>query len=808
MKPNKLHALLSIWTLTSVLFVFSHQVRAEEVAESGGSIKGMVIDANSKMPVEYATVAIFTHSSDTPLTGTLSETGGRFRIAGLNQGTFDVVISFMGYETRRYEQVVIRTDQMHVNLGNVVLKPSTETIQQVDVVATRNSVEYKIDKKIVNVSKQLAAASMTAVEVLENVPSVKVDLDGNVALRGSSSFTVLIDGRPTVLEASEALKQIPASSIENIEIITNPSVKYAPDGTAGIINVILKKNRSQGIQGQVSANVGLDDKYGADLLLNLRKNKLNFSVGANYNKRYFPGYSFSDRSTFNQDSVYNVIANGTGNREFSHSSIRLGLDYDLTEKDVISIGSRLGSFRMNNTSDLAYLEKVYFQNNLIEEIESKNIQKMTRDRNFYSVNGSWQHNFDKKGHQLLSMIDYSDRKMGGGNRSELTNTSTQTIRNDDDADARRTEVKIDYTKPFGTNNRLEAGFQGRFDHNTSETQLYLNNTLNQDFSNSAVFDQGIYSLYASYSGKVKNLGYQAGLRTELTDREIEVNETQENFQIHRWDFFPTFFLSYQLPKENQVMASYTRRISRQREWFFFPYLQYVDAYNVRRGDPLLAPELIDSYELNYIKQFKKAQLSIETFYRVTHDKTEFILDAYQGNIAIQRPVNIGKDYSLGIEGNYNMKVTPWWEPTLMGSLYRYKVDTFRGGAKSTRESTNWDVRFNNNFMLYKGLLLQTNLNYSSPTVNSQGSTEGYYSIDAAMRMDFFNRKFSAVIQARDLFQTAIRKSTIDTDAVQAYTKEYMKAPIVTLTFTYRINDFRPKRSQRSPGGEEMGNDEF
>ena len=778
-----------------------------EAAPKGGVIKGHVSDAKTTLPIEYATIAVFQHSQTAPLTGTITENSGRFRITGLTDGVFDIEVTFMGYKSRKYENIEINKNQLTIDLGEIKMSPSTENIQQVDVVATRNNVEYKIDKKVVTVSKQLSAASMSAVEVLENVPSVKVDMEGNVSLRGSTSFTVLIDGRPTVLEASDALKQIPASSIENIEIITNPSVKYAPDGTAGIINIIMKKNRMEGIQGQISANVGLDNKYGTDLLLNMRRNKFNFTLGANIDQKEFPGTDYSNRTTQSEGKQYNVISDGS--RTFSRKSrgIRLGADYDLSEKDVVSLNTRLGKFSMIHGSDLKYIE----QENQEEPTTSWSDQEMVREMAFYSLNGSWQHNFDKKGHNIITMVDWAQRKADGGNESSQRDAAYETVgstRNIDDATDNSTEIKIDYTKPFSQDSRFEAGLQGRFNTKETSTNLFLNEVFTPDFSNSADFAQNIYSLYASYSGKIKNLGYQTGLRAEMLDRTITVLETNTDYTANRWDFFPTVHLSYQLPKEHQLMASYTRRTSRMRDWLLFPYLQYVDAYNVRMGDPTLTPSLIDSWEAGYIKQFKNAQFSTEVYHRVTHDKIDYILDSYENNIAIQKPKNIGKDYSTGVEANLNFKVKKVWEPTIMASIYHYKVDIYSTGKKKTRESNNWDLRMNNNFQLYKNITLQANASYSSPTVNSQGTTEDYYSIDGALRMEFLQRKLSAVVQVRDIFQTSIRKSTIDTETIQAFTKSYHKAPMVSLTVTYRINNFKPSRQSRQGAGEDMEGEGF
>jgi outer membrane cobalamin receptor len=789
-----------------IAMVFPFSASAGEVDDpspKGGVIRGFVIDAESRQPIEYATIAVFPHGETVPLTGAVTETSGRFRITGLNDGVFDVEISFMGYKAQKKQSLSVKAGAQVIDLGQIMLVSSSEKIEQVDVVATRNSVEYKLDKKVVTVSKQLSAASMSAVEVLENVPSVKVDLEGNVSLRGSSSFTVLIDGRPSILDPSDALKQIPASSIENIEIITNPSVKYAPDGTSGIINIILKKNRMQGIQGQISANVGRDNKYGTDVLLSMRKNRFNFTLGGNFDNMEFPGFSYSDRTTFSNNDKYNIIADGERRFQRQGGNVRFGVDYDLTEKDVITIGGRIGKNKMNHGSELKYTQSINGGADSVSWSEQDNERKM----DFYSGNISWQHNFDKKGHNIITMLDVSGRSADGGNESFRRDGQYSVLsstRNVDDNKDRRTELKIEYTLPFSQDSRFEAGFQGRLNSKDIKTDLYLNDVFNTDFSNSADFRQDIYSTYVSYSGKLASLGYQAGFRTELLDREIEVKETGNKYTTQRWDFFPTVHLSYQLPKEHQLMLSYTRRTARMWDMILFPFLQYVDDFNVRTGDPDLKPSLIDSWEAGYIKQFKNAQFSAEVYHRVTHDKTEFILGSYENNVAIQRPMNIGKDYSTGIEGNLNFKVKKVWEPTIMASVYHYKVNSYGTGSKKTRESNNWDLRFNNNFLLMKNLTLQANANYSSPTVNAQGTTEDYYSIDGALRMEFMQRKLSAVFQIRDIFQTSIRESTIDTESVKAYTKNYNRAPMFSFTVTYRLNDFKPKRNARmSGGGDEM-----
>lgn len=788
---------------------------AIETVERSGTITGRVIDQNTGSPIEYATVALMQSSDNMIVTGTITDESGQFRISGIRNGAYYLEVSFMGFEKQRIESVSIKEGHYHVNIGSIELNPTSESLSEVEIVADRKAFEYKIDKKIVNVGKQFTAASMTAIEVLENIPSVKVDIEGNVSLRGSTGFTVLVDGKPSILDPSDALRQIPASSIENIEIITNPSAKYQPDGTAGIINVITKKNKISGINGQLNLNTGMHNKYGGEILLNYRVKKVNLNLGADYNSQTNPGESSSERITYQHDTAFFTNALGHSERKFERWGIKTGIEYDINEKNNLALAGRFGGRSMGQTGIFNYHE---FSDPVKPELFYTSKETGDRNGNFYSITGNYQHLFDKNGHDLKIQADRS-RRTGDDKDINLLlnemNSPVEGMRNTESGPSVRTEIRMDYTRPFSEKSKLEAGFQGRYENSDENNLVDSLNINTHEFepltylSNSANYKQHISGIYTTYSTSIKRLGIQLGLRGEYTYRLITTVKNDNRFSIDDIDYFPTLHFSYSMPGENQLMMSYARRIERPRGFFLEPFLTYTDAYNVRQGNPDLKPEYIDSYEMGYLKQFQNAFVSFEAYYRYTHNKIEFTQSVYSDQILLHKPQNVGKDFSLGLESNFNLKPFKWWELNLMGNMYQYKVEGTRNGRVFENESFNWGMRLNNNFILPYKSQLQLNGSYNSPTATSQGSTEGFVSVDAAVRKDFFDRKLSAVVQMRDLFATAKRESTSKDVDFYYHSKHSMKAPYLSFTLSYRINNYMPKKNALNrQQNEEMGGDEF
>lgn len=771
-----------------------------------GQISGQIIDGSTNEQIEYATIALYHKKTKEISGGTISQKNGKFYLEKLKPGKYQVKISFMGYEDETIEEVMIKMDEPIVNLHKIKIRPNMQNLEEVVIDGSAPRIDYRIDKKVINVSKQITSISGSAVDVLENVPSIKVDIEGNVSLRGSTGFTVLIDGRPSVLDANDALQQIPASTIDNIEIITNPSAKYDPDGTAGIINIITKKNKLQGFSGIVNTNLGLDNKYGGDFLVNYKKRNLNVFFGADYNVRNHPGTSYSLRDTYKNDIIYRTVMDGVNGRERTMWGFKAGGDYSLGSNDIIGLTFRFGDRKMNGKTISSYDEWMIPE--LVHNLyENRDLSE--RGGQFYSAAANYQHKFEKKGHDVKAEFSASNRDFKDNSTNELTDENGFVVDgkiNTETGPSSRVRGKVDYTLPVGEKGKFEAGFQTRFSNSEDNTELKELNIetgeyeVQSEYSNKTTYKRNIHSIYSTFGNEMGNFGYQAGLRGEYTYRDIISKATEEQFGIDRWDFFPTIHLSYQLPKDHQMMASYTRRIQRSRGWYLEPFITWVDAFNVRQGNPDLQPEYIDSYEMGYLKKIGKTNMiSLEGYYRVTHNKVERVQSVYQDNVMLSTIENVGKDYSLGLEMMFSFQVFKWWDTDLMGDFYKYRVEGVLYDEDFSNSSNNWSSRFNNTFNIRKGTKFQINSMYNGPTVTAQGKREGYYMVNAAIRQDFLDKKLSAVLQVRDVFSTAKMEMTTTGPDFYNYREFTRDAPVVTLSISYKFNNYRADRKSKSGG---------
>jgi outer membrane cobalamin receptor len=770
----------------------------------GGIIRGRVVDSELQIPIEYVNIVLFVKANNKQLTGTITDKDGYFALKGIGPGTYRMSVMFMGYHSKQIDPVELKPGQMEIDLGTISLKQALIALEGVEVVEEKPAIEFKIDKKVINVSKQYTAISGTAVDVLENVPSVSVDIEGNVSLRGSENFTVLIDGKPTVLEPNEVLQQIPAGTIEDIEIITNPSAKYDPEGISGIINIITKKKKLSGISGIMNANGGLNDKYGGDLLLNVRREKYNISFGGDYNRRFHPGEYRMENRTFQQDTTSFVTSSGESDFRRRMYGGKLGIDLYLGSRDALSTGFRYGDREMERVSVTDFDEwtepgdshDLYISNGGWE-----------RGGYFYSGSIDYRHTFSKQ-HDLSGQLILSRRTGDEESFDELmtmTDSITNGQRSKEEGPGSHIRAKLDYVVPIRENDKFETGLQSRFRWSEDIFHLFEYDSLSQqyeyrpEFSHETSYDRTIHSLYSIYAGELGPFGYQGGVRGEYTYRFIELVGEDQEFGIDRWDVFPTVHGSYEFSKGNQVMASYTRRIDRPRGWFLEPFLTWSDAYNVRQGNPDLRPEYIDSYEMGYQKYVGRNSISAEAYYRVTHNKIERIRSVYQPNVILHTIDNVGTDYALGTEAMLNLELFKLWSLSLMGNIYDYRVEGESGGQDFSQESFNWSARFNNTWKLGNSTRLQFSGMYRSPSVSSQGKRDGFFFSSAAIKQNIFSKNLTATLSIRDLFGTG--KHDYTSEGVDFYSRSEFsrESQVFMLTLTYNFNNYKPEKDRETEG---------
>jgi len=781
---------------------------------NGGKVSGKVFDYDSKHSIEYANIVLLSSRDSSLINGTISDVNGLFDLSGIRPGKYFLEVRFIGYKNENFDIEITDANRV-IDLGDIFIKPNALELNDVVVRGERSPVSYQIDKKVIDVDKIQTVMSGNAADVLRNIPSVTVDIEGNVSLRGSANFTVLIDGRPSIMSAQDALQQIPASSIQSIEIITNPSAKYDPEGTAGIINILLKKNENLGISGVINANVGLNEKYGGDFLFQYRTSKLIYLLGMDYNTRKFPGTSISENRYISESST--SYLNSSGDSEWGRIGfgIRGGFEINFTENDFINFTARYGTREGGQNSILNYNE---WSTNSPEVLYYNNTTDRTRDGNYAGTNFTYIHNFGGKGHEIKSELNF---RYNDGDESTLTESKNGELilegkKTTEFGPSRDLEFKIDYTLPFLEVKRLEAGYEAELDNSDDNNALYLYDSLSNDyqiqaqFSNSVNYKDNYQALYATYLDQFGDFGIQGGFRTEYSYRTITLSNPVDEYVINRWDYFPTLHTSYKFSEGTQMMASYSRRIQRPHGWELEPFLTWVDANNVRIGNPGLLPELIDSYEAGMQSFIGDVSFSVELYHRVTNNKIDRVRSVYSegDNVTINTVVNIGKDYSTGSELMILFDPLEFWNLNFMANVYNYRIEGILYDENFKRESFNWSTRLNNMFKLTSNTQLQFNFNYNSPGVSSQGTSEGYFTSDLSVKQDLFERLLSLTLQVRDLFGTAKHEFSSSGPDFYSYNYFERESPMVILNARINLNNFKPKREPGEMENQNNGGEEF
>ncbi len=807
--------LILLFLIITPLYVCAQPRQQSVGMNRGGVVTGTVIDSVSKAPIEYANIVLLSIKDTSVITGTVTGSKGNFTIQKIPFGRYFLDVRFIGFKDRRFT-IELSPQRNNIDIGTVKLKSTAVNLENVVVEGARNPVTYQIDKKVIDVDQLGTTISGNAAEVLENVPSVSVDIEGNVSLRGSTNFTVLIDGKPSVMEAQDILQQIPATSIQSIEIITNPSAKYDPEGTAGIINIIMKKRQNLGLSGVVNANAGFHDKYGGDFLFEYKTSSVNYNFGLDYNRRIYPG-------TRRQENIYtrpsgSSYLNSDGSMEWGRTSygIRGGLDFNLNENNTLSFGGRYGNGEHQRNSSLAYTE---WSDNSTGIDRYRSLINSKREGQYFALNSNYQHKFEKEGHELSAELFYGHHS---GDENSLTTSInagviTDGTRTTESGPENEFRGKLDYVLPFGEKNKFEAGYQGESELSTDINGLYTYDSTSANFifeplfSHTNKYNRARQAIYSIYSDEFGDFGIQGGLRGEYTYQTTDVKEENKFFKIDRWDFFPTLHSSYKFGSGSQLMASYTRRIDRPRGWFLEPFISWVDANNVRKGNPALEPEFIDSYDAGIQTFLGKVNFSTDVYYRVTQNKIEHVRSVYSDaeNVTLTTFENIGKDFSLGTEFMLIYDPLEFWDMNLMGNLYDYRVTGSLYGESFDRKSFNWNLRMNNVFRISGSTSFQVNGRYNSPSVSSQGRSEGFFSADLAVKQEFMDKQLSLTLQVRDVLGTAKHEFTSTTPDLYSYMYFNRESPVVMLNIKFNFNNYKQKnRGEQPDNGMDQGPEEF
>lgn len=791
--------LLILFTFFSTAFV------SAQSGKQGASISGRVLEQDTKTPMEYCTVSLYQAADSSLISGTITDLDGNFELKTKSTQNIYLKVSFIGFETKIVDQFPSAKASEGINIGDVLLGSGSNKVEAIEIVATRSTVRYELDKKVVDVSKNLASEAGTAVDVLETVPSVSVDIDGNVSLRGSTNFLVLVNGQPTQLEASEALQQIPANNIKNIEIITNPSARFEAGNSSGILNIILKEEKKEGTSGLLSLNAGTFGKYGGSVNIKHNINKFNFDFSAFLRSGTRPYTSADSSYTKNINALY-TITNGDNVRQFSGMSFNNTMGYKISKAQNISLGFIYGRWAMkvdgiNNATQV--------NETLNSSLFSKNINDTERGAPYFGPSLTYNATFKEKV-VLSAFINYSQRDFREkvvNNVFDINDNMSGSSLTTEEGLSQKIAAKIDVTIPI-KKGKLELGGQARNNWNSDDNKNFeLDTTTNilekTDYNNFTTSNKDfVYGLYASYGNKYKKLSYSAGLRAEYTDRTIFLQEEEKSFNYFKWNFFPTAHLSYSFDDTHQVYASYSTRIRRPRGWFLEPGFIKTGVNSFYQGNPEIVPTITNSVELGWTKSFKKdIRVSAEIFYKYNQNVMEFVTKVQDDNTTLNKPYNIGDQQNIGLEANLSVKPFKFWEFDIMGTGY-YNI--LKGSFEENvydNKSFQWNARMNNFFSVTKTTKIQFTTKYSSRELTALGF-EGYnLGFDLGVKQSFLKRALNITLNARNIFNTQRRFGENIADNYFYTYENIPKWPSVNLAVSYRINNYKPQRSTNDNEGD-------
>ena len=718
-------------------------------------IKGTVLDKDSNQPIEYATVLIADNKTLKPIKGTTTDANGYFSL-NTTANNFYIEVSFIGYKKGLFNKPS-KTDAL-IDLKTIYLEQDLESLSEVTIIAEKSTTEFRLDKRVFNVGSDLASSGASALEVLNNVPSVNVDIEGKISLRGSQGVQILINGKPSVLasgDGNSALGTITADMIEKVEVITNPSAKYDAEGTSGILNIILKKDQKKGLNGSVSLNLGTPDSRSFGLSLNRRTENFNIFSQLGLGKRTFPRYSES--STINITNDTQLTNDGYSEMRERFYNFLLGSDFFLNKNNVMTLSVNYAFEKEDTPGTNDYL-RFDGNGNLIDQWQRTELT--------LADNPKWQYEFkykkdfeNHKDHDLLfsamgssfskdSESDFIDTVALGTNQQ---NTKEKNLTN-----YGRLEYtfKLDYTRPFSDKYTLETGVQYFIQDvfNDYEVQNLINSVWVIDPNLTNVFDynQNVLGLYGTMSYEGETWGLKAGLRAENTDLKTVLKTTNQGRNQNFTNLFPSLHTSYKISEYLSFQAGYSRRINRPSLWDLNPFVVRRDNFNISTGNPDLDPEFTDSYEITSIIKIGKVSLNLGTYYRYTTDVVEEVF-SFQDDVSTRLPINIGTNNVTGIEFNGKYSPANWATITADANFNFFKrVGNFQGTSFDFTGDL-WSSKVNSKFKLPAGIDFEITGNYRSPfkaVLENRG--EEIYA-DAGIRKKIFKGKAIINLSAQDLF---------------------------------------------------------
>jgi outer membrane receptor protein involved in Fe transport len=766
-------------------------------------IKGIVIDSTSAAALPFANITLHNNSDSTFITGVSTGADGAFTLANISDGDYYLKISFVGYNTKYLNSISLNSNKPQLDLGKIALTKTAYELSGAEVVGEKVSEELHLDKKVINVAQNLNAQGGTALDVLQNQPSVRVDPDGTVYLRGSSNFTVLVNNKPYPLQGSDALKQISANSIENIELITNPSSKYDAEGSAGIININLKVQKDMSMSGILNLNSGTGDKYNGDFSFSYNVNGWNLTSGFDYRDNTYTNEQDIKRNSIIQNQeLFNRSDLKISNKRRQYS-FRAGADYTADTQNSLGLSLGIGVVDVFSTLN------TFVTNQQTNDSRYSRIQNRQEiPVNYINSTFTYQHKFVPDVNDLY--LELSHNYVGLANEQKtienLTNESFSSLaelvnniifKNDSKRNDGR--AKLNYKHKIGESTSIESGVQSNLVYRNFD----LTNKIFDEASNDYLIDSNltntfnlrnnVYAGFVSFTSEIEGFSYMLGLRGEYMDRYLDQKTISETYSFNQMDYFPSVNVSRTFD-DHQLQLSYSRRINRPNDNLLNPFAFYSDPNITISGNPKLMPEYTDAFELNYQKTYGSVFVSAQTYYRKSKDSftQSFSVDT-SGRLNIVFDNYGNQDvYGAEISSSFSVAQIFKFDPSI--NLFQNHIDGKVNGVGVEKDFFNWSARLNTTVNFSADTRLQMSVN-TMKFVDAQSESDLFAFISASLRQDFFDKTMSLTLQARNLFNTS--NFTIKTAGSNFNGNALImpEAPVFTLMFSYNFNNF--KRTQRA-----------
>lgn len=778
--------------------------------ENKTNISGTVADKNTQLPLQFVTVTLLNKNDSATVAATVTDKKGKFNLQNISPGNYILRCSYIGYTISNSQNIIITAEQKYISIATIVMSSGAKDLNEVVVSSTKSTLNTSIDRKVYNVEQDIMSKSGSASDILKNIPSVEVDIDGNVSLRGSGNVMILINGKPSPLMGktkAEVLQSLPANSILRIEVITNPSARYRPDGTSGIINIILKKNITRGWNGIVTANAGNKNRYNGNVSLNYNPGKINL----------FGSYGLRQDDRTRKNKIDRIYFDSAGKissyyNELNISKLRpltniasAGMDYNFDEHNSFGISANY-FYRKLTKHDVINKFTYSPQNILIENYDRLRVdpefEKQTNTITYY------EHKFKKEDHEIRMEFNKSNSNETEDNHYSDVYTlpllppayDNTLIKQADNEN----QLTVDYVYPISESEKLEAGYDGSF--NKKDLNFYgeFYDVAQAKFikdkikSNRFLYQESLQAIYTTYQKSYKKFGYAAGIRAEQVNIKGNLVTLDSAIKNNYFKIYPTLHLSYNINQDNEIQLNYSRRINRPDPDELNPFPEYRDPRNLQAGNPNLLPEIINSVEFGYKWQGKNVSFVPSIYYRHKTNGFTQVIKKINDSTLLTTSANLASDQSAGLELIFAAKATKFFSTNLSSNIFYNQIDASNIGYTKAKSIVSFSTNFNATFIFTKNTMAQLSSNYRSARLTPQGKVFATVVVNVGVRQDLFKKKVALTFTSSDIFASLKEKKAFNTLYLNQTSIGRRDAGIIFVGASYRFG-----KTKKAPREEKL-----